>query len=302
MLIKPVTNEDLLQTENNFALPSGEQTDIFSDKNSVIIQSTGFISILNLRDFWVYRELFYFLALRDIKIRYKQTALGIIWILLQPLIATLIFAQIALHFGGGQDLNIPCPLFVFSGFTVWTFINAAITNSSNSLLNHSALITKVFFPRLIIPLSAVGATLLDLFIGLISLLLMMIIYDVFPSWKSLLALLLIVPILLSTLGLGILTAALNVKYRDVKYIMPFALQVIFFVTPVFYSLSVIPQKSVWIWRLNPFAGSLENLRAAFFDGRVDWYSFSLSFVVSIALLLLAVYVFHNMEDDFADVI
>ncbi|MGI8469872.1 MAG: ABC transporter permease [Pyrinomonadaceae bacterium] len=271
-------------------------------KDTISIESRHFISSLNLLNLWEYRELFYFLALRDIKIRYKQTLIGIAWVLLQPIITTVIFTTIAFKLGTGQDPKVPYPLFAFSGLMLWIFINSAISNCSNSLINHSGLITKVYFPRLIIPLSAVGATLVDLFFGFVSLLIAMLLYGVTPSWKNLLILPLMIPTLLLTLGLGILTAALNVKYRDVKYILPFILQVFFFISPIFYSLSIIPAESLWLWKLNPLTGLMENFRALLFNQNIDWSSLSISIVISLLLFLLSVFVFHRMEDDFADVI
>lgn len=286
------SGNNFLKSENNF----------LTNKETISIEARHFISSLNLKSLWEYRELFYFLALRDIKIRYKQTLLGIAWVLLQPIITTVIFTTIAFRLGTGQDLKVPYPLFAFSGLMLWIFINSAISNCSNSLINHSGLITKVYFPRLLIPLSAVGATIVDLFFGFVSLLVAMLIYGVMPTWKSLLILPLMIPTLLLTLGLGILTAALNVKYRDVKYILPFILQVFFFISPIFYALSIIPPESLWLWKLNPLTGLMENFRALLFNQNIDWYSLSVSIAISVALFLLSVFVFHRMEDDFADVI
>ncbi len=268
----------------------------------VLIESARFFSSLNLSLFWHYRELFFFLALRDIKIRYKQTLLGITWVLLQPIVTTVIFTTIAFRLGASQNLSVPYPLYAYSGLMMWIFINAAINNSSNSLINHSGLITKVYFPRLIIPLSAVGATLVDLFFGLISLFIAMLIYGVLPSGKNFLILPLLIPVILLTAGSGILTAALNVKYRDVKYILPFILQVFFFISPIFYSLSVVPEESLWLWKLNPMTGILETFRALLFDEAVDPLGLLISVIISLSIFFFAVYVFHRMEDDFADVI
>jgi lipopolysaccharide transport system permease protein len=271
-------------------------------KELTVIESGEFLSSIDLKGIWHYRELLYFLALRDIKIRYKQTLLGIAWVVFQPVITTLVFTAIFLRLGSVQDLSIPYPLFAFSGFTLWTFISSAIMNCSNSLLNHSSLITKVYFPRLVIPFSAVLATLVDLFFGFISLILAMAFYNVFPQWQILLLPILMIPVLLFALGIGIFTAAINVKYRDVKYILPFLIQLLFFISPIFYSLSMLPQDSVWLWYFNPVTGFLENFRAILFGLSLNWYSLIISAVFSFAVFLLSVFVFHRMEDDFADVI
>lgn len=271
-------------------------------ENSVVVEPTNFTSSLSLKSFWEYRELIYFLALRDIKIRYKQTLLGIAWVLLQPIITTVIFTAIFLRLGQVQNSEIPYSLFTFSGFTLWTFISAAILNSSNSLINHSVLITKVYFPRLVIPISAVGATLVDLALGLASLFVAMLIYRVSLTWQFLLLPVLIVPTLFLSLGFGIFTAALNVKYRDIKYILPFILQLFLFASPVFYSLSMLSEGTTWMWQFNPLTGILENFRALLFGQAFDWLSFSFSTVFSLVVFFLSVYVFHRMEDNFADVI
>lgn len=272
------------------------------NKSLVVIEPKHFISSLDLKSIWEYRELLYFLALRDVKIRYKQTLLGIAWVLLQPIVTTIIFTTIFLRLGTAESLPVPYPLFAFSGFILWTFINSAISNCSNSLVNHSNLITKVYFPRLVIPFSAALATLLDLVFGLCSLVVVMLIYRVVTSWEMLLVPLLIIPALILSLGIGIFTAALNVKYRDVKYILPFLIQIFFFISPVFYSLSMLPKESVALWQLNPLTGILENFRALLFGLPFDWFSFAVSCAVSLLIFFLAVYTFHRMEDDFADVI
>lgn len=307
MLTKYSTKEPVISKKDEqksaSPLPPDHSEPIPVEKEGVIIiEPTQFLSNLNFRTFWRYRELIYFLALRDIKIRYKQTLIGVAWVLLQPIITTLIFTTIFLRLGQSQSEDIPYPLFAFSGFTLWMFVNSAISNSSNSLINHSNLITKVYFPRLIIPVSAVGATLLDLFIGLCSLLVAMLIYGVRFHWEILFVFVLMIPVLTLSLGLGIILAALNVKYRDIKYILPFALQIFFFVSPVFYSLSILPPDALWLWKLNPMSGILENFRAALFGLSFDFYSLSISFGISLGIFFLAVYVFHHMEDSFADVI
>jgi lipopolysaccharide transport system permease protein len=291
------SSEDI---ENNSRTKEGNRERL--SKNSIVIEPTNFMSSLNPRAFWDYRELIYFLALRDLKIRYKQTFLGIAWVLLQPLLTTVIFTAIFLRIGGHEKSDIPYALVAFSGFSVWTFVNSAITNSSNSLINHSTLITKVYFPRLIIPVAAVAATLVDLVFGLAGLLVMILIYQIPLSWQIVFLPLLILPILFLSLGIGIITAAQNVKYRDVKYILPVALQLFLFASPVFYSLSMLSEGTTWMWQLNPLTGILENFRALIFRSAFDWSSFAYSALFSLILFLLAVYVFHRMEDDFADVI
>lgn len=292
----------MLDGNKKFISPNkiGEENQM--SENAIIIEPTHFISSLNVRTLWEYRELIYFLALRDIKIRYKQTLLGVAWVVLQPVITTAIFTAVFLRLGQIQDSAIPYSLFTFSGFTLWVFVNSAISSSSNSLLNHSVLVTKVFFPRLVIPISAVCATLLDLALGLMTLLVAILLYRVPLSWQMLLVPFVIIPTLFFSLGLGIILAALNVKYRDVKYILPFFLQLLLFASPVFYSLNMLSEGTTWMWQFNPLTGILENFRALLFGLPFDWFSFSISVVFSLVLFFLAVFTFHRMEDDFADVI
>jgi lipopolysaccharide transport system permease protein len=302
------TEEPMLSAQNKKSVvtaaphENNQNHSIDDSGDWIVIEPSQFLSSLSLKSFWEYRELFYFLALRDLKIRYKQTIIGVAWVLLQPIITTVIFTMIFLRFGQAINPEIPYPLFAFSGFTLWTFINAAILNSSFSLINHSNLITKVFFPRLIVPMSAVGATLLDFLLGFGALMIAMAIYGVGFRWEILLVFVLMIPVLALALGLGIFFAALNVKYRDVKYILPFGLQILFFSSPIFYSLDILPEDAVWVWKLNPITGILENYRALLFGQAMDFHSLSISVIISFSIFFLAVYVFHRMEDSFADVI
>ena len=257
---------------------------------------------LDWRSLWHYRELFYFLALRDIKIRYKQTFLGVAWVLLQPIATTLIFSVLFIRFGQTEAFGVAYPLFAFSGFVLWTFVNAAVTNASNCLINNTPLITKVYFPRLIVPLAAVAANLLDLAIGIVSLTAAMIFYRHVPTWKIIFAPLFVLLLLILVSGFGILLAALNVRFRDVKQLLPFALQLWLFISPVFYSLKLLPENLAWIWKINPLAGILENFRAALFGQEFDIYGIVVSTALTAVIFIFSIYVFRSMEDDFADVI
>lgn len=282
--------------------PESIKENTVSDSHRIVIKPTKSWFDIDWQSFWAYRELLYFLALRDVKVRYKQTFVGVAWVLLQPIATTLIFSVIFLRFGQNEINGIHYSLYAFSGFVLWTFINAAITNASNSLTNNTGLITKVYFPRLIVPTAAVAAGLLDLLIAVGSLALAMIFYGVKPSWTIIFAPLFILQMLILVFGGGILLAALNVRYRDVKQILPFALQLWLFVSPVFYSAQILPEKLVWIWRFNPLNGILQGFRSALFAQEFDFTSIVISIALTILVLLLGLYVFHRMEDDFADVI
>ncbi len=284
-----------------------ENLSIESDKLSdeyftVIIEPTGTWHNSNWAELWEHRELFYFLTLRDIKIRYKQTLLGVTWVLLQPTISTIVFSILFTNLGQSNPLNIPYPVFAFSGFTVWIFIAVAISSSSSSLISNPNLITKVYFPRLILPLSAVAANLVDLLLGLISLMIVMAIYGVTVSRTLIFAPLFLILCFTIATSLGILLSAINVRYRDVKYILPIVLQLWLFVTPVFYSLDMIPEETRWIWKLNPMTGALGGFRAALFGASFDSFEIAVSVVVAVILVILAIQIFYRMEDGFADVI
>jgi lipopolysaccharide transport system permease protein len=279
------------------------ESDKLSDEYfSVIIEPAGTWLNSNWAELWEHRELFYFLTLRDIKIRYKQTLLGITWVLLQPAISTLVFSILFTNLGQSNPLNVPYPVFAFSGFTVWIFIAVAISSSSSSLIGNPNLITKVYFPRLILPLSAVAANLLDLLLGLISLIIVMAIYGVTVSRTLIFAPLFLILCFIIATSLGILLSAINVRYRDVKYILPVILQLWLFVTPVFYSLDMIPEETRWIWKLNPMTGALGGFRAALFGASFDSFEIAVSVVVAVILVILALQIFYRMEDSFADVI
>jgi lipopolysaccharide transport system permease protein len=273
-----------------------------SQLERTIIEPPRLFSDLDLAGLWQHRELFYLLAVRDIKIRYKQAVLGVAWVVVQPLISTLIFTMIFRSLGIGAELSVPYPLFAFSGFVIWSFMNGAILNCSGCLINHRNLITFVYFPRLILPLAAAAATMVDLAFGLLSLAGVMLIYQRPPAWQTPLVVIPIAVAVMLTLGMIILSASLNVKYRDVKYVLPFILQILFFISPVFYSLSMIDQSSVWLWKLNPLTGILENFRAALFGLPIDWLSLLIAAVVAVVLFVGSMFVFQRMVDDFADVI
>lgn len=269
---------------------------------SVVIEPAGTWLASNWTEVWEHRELFYFLTLRDLKIRYKQTLLGLAWVLLQPTVSTLVFSVIFANLGQGGFLEVPYPAFAFSGFVIWTFMAMTISSGSASFIGNPNLITKVYFPRIILPLSSVASNLLDLTFGLISLIVVLAVYNVLPGGTIFLAPLFLVLCIVIAGSLGILLAAVNVRYRDVKYILPVALQLWLFVTPVFYSLEMIPEKSRWLWKLNPMTGAVNGFRSALFGQSFDPFEVAVSVGAAIILTILALQVFYRLEESFADVI
>lgn len=272
------------------------------DSTSVFIKPSSSLIDLDVKDLWTHRELLYFLTWRDVKVRYKQTAIGVLWVILQPVLTTAIFTVLFSSFERFNAGDIPYPLFALSGLLIWFFVNTSITNASNSLISDKNLVTKVYFPRLIVPLSAALAGLIDLGIGFLILVGLMIYYGAALSWQILLAPLFVLLAILMTLALGTLFSALNVRFRDVKFALPFALQIWLFVSPIFYPASILSEKWRFFLSFNPLTGILEGFRSAVFGKVFDWTAVGVSVAVTAVLMLIAVVVFKKMEDDFADLI
>lgn len=273
-----------------------------SDAGAIKIKPRGAWASLPLRDLWAYRELLYFLVWRDIKVRYKQTALGAAWAILQPVLTMAIFSVLFGKLAGIQSDNIPYPLFAFCGLLPWTFINTAINSSSNSLVNNTNLITKIYFPRLLIPIAAVGAGLVDLLLSSIVLVCIMFYFGVELHLEMLFAPLFLLLTLFLALGVGTLLSSLNVRFRDVKQLLPFGLQIWMFTSPVFYPSSLFPEKWRWVLAFNPLTGILEGLRASLFAKPFSVFAIALSIALTILLLFVGLLVFQKMEDHFADYI
>lgn len=258
---------------------------------------------IELRDLWAYRELLYFLTWRDLKVRYKQTALGIAWAIIQPLFTMIIFTLFFGRLAGVPSDGVPYPVFVYAGLLVWTFFANAVSSSGNSLVGNANLLTKVYFPRMIIPGAAVGAGLVDFAIAFVILIGMMVYYGVSLTWSVMLLPPLVLITTLLALGIGMWMSALNVKYRDIRYALPFLIQLWMFVSPVIYPASFVPQKYRWLLALNPLTGIIEGFRAAVFGQKaVDWMLLGISAATTLALLVYAAYTFRKMERNFADII
>ena len=299
-----LTTGNSLQVENPPTLPQLNTDHALPKTPLVVIEPSNSWVALNLRDLWAYRELLYFLTWRDIKVRYKQTLLGVAWAIMQPLFTMLVFT---LFFGrlAGMDTRsegMPYPLFAFAGLLPWTFFANAITNSGNSLVGSANLITKVYFPRMIIPGAAVAAGLVDLAIGFVLLFALMIYYQVTLTWTLLM---LPVTVLLTTLlavGVGMWLSALNVKYRDIRFALPFVIQLWLFVSPVIFPSSILPEKWRWVMALNPLTGIIEGYRSSIFGRPINWTTLGFSAVITLVVLIYASYYFRRMEKSFADIV
>lgn len=258
---------------------------------------------LDLRSLWRYRELLFFLAWRDIKVRYKQTALGAAWAVLQPLLTMLLFSIIFGTLAGLPSEDVPYPVFTYTALIPWQLFSYALTQSSTSLVADQNLITKVYFPRLVIPLSSVLAGLLDFAIAFVVLIGMMAFYGVPLSWRLLAVPPLVLFALLTAVAVGLWLSALNVKYRDVRYTLPFLSQFWLYATPIAYSSTLIPEKWRLLYSLNPMTGVVEGFRWALL-GKTNFVGpmIAVSAIVVLVLLVGGLIYFRKMEDEFADVV
>ncbi len=268
----------------------------------VVIQPTRNWRLVSLRDLWAYRELLFFLTWRDVKVRYKQTALGAAWAILQPLFMMIIFTIFFGRLAGLDSAGIPYPLFALAGLVPWTFFSNAITASGNSLVGSANLISKVYFPRLIVPAAAMLAGLVDFALAFLLFCVMMVYYGVAPTVHVLFLPVLIVMTALFALGVGTWMSALNVKYRDVRFALPFLIQLWLFVSSVILPSSALPQKYRWLLMLNPMSGIIEGYRSALFGLPFDWPAIATAAVITIAVLAYAIYSFARVERSFADII
>ena len=257
---------------------------------------------LNLSELWYYRELLYFLTLRDIKVRYKQTLMGLAWVIIQPLTTMLIFTLVFNRFVRFDAGPLPYPLFALSGLLLWLFFANAVTNSTHSLVSNANLITKVYFPRMFIPAASVGAGLVDLAVAFLLLIVLVFYYGVTLTSNLLLLPLFILMMTLLALGVGLLSAALTVKYRDLRHALPFIIQLWMFASPVIYPAHIVPEGWKWLLTINPVAGIIEGFRASLAGGAFKWMHLAISAVITLLLLVCSVYVFRRFEDTFADVV
>jgi len=273
------------------------------ESHTTIIKPKKLFSFGDLKEVWDYRELLYFFTWRDLKVRYKQTAIGILWAVFQPFITMVVFT---IFFGGLLNIpsdGVPYPIFVYTGLLFWQFFSTALSDTSNVLITNQAIITKVYFPRLLLPLSSVMTKFIDFAIASIILVGMMIYYGYTPNLIGLL----IIPLLLlitfmASVGLGLFLASINVKYRDVRYALPFFIQILMFVTPVIYPAGIAGKYS-WILALNPMMGVIQSARAALLGTTVlNWTLVCISLVATFLLMIIGIYTFKKTERYFADII
>lgn len=281
-----------------------EKNEVFTEgtREVVFTPSHGWLQ-LNLRELWEYRELLYFLVWRDIKVRYKQTVLGVAWAVLQPLLTMIVFTVFFGVLGRMGSGGLPYPVFFYAALLPWSYFASSLRRSSDSLIGSASLISKVYFPRLILPLSSVLSSLVDFGFAFVVLLGLMLFYRLVPTSKTLLLPVFLLLAMATALGAGLWLSALNVRYRDFKFVVPFMIQTWFFVTPVIYPSSLVPAPWDAVYGLNPMVGVVEGFRTALLGtatstGPIIWVSWAVSAVI----LVSGAYYFRRMEKTFADVV
>lgn len=256
-----------------------------------------------IREIWNYRELFYFFVWRDIKVRYKQTILGALWAIIQPFFTMIVFTIFFGKFAKMPSEGVPYPVFSYTALVPWTYFSTAVGYSGNSLVGNSDLLTKVYFPRFAIPASAALSGIIDFFIASVILFGIMIFYNIPISFNLLLWPVLVIPMFLLALGLGMIFSSMNVKYRDIKYAIPFLIQIWMFVTPIIYPISLLPEKYRVLAAMNPMTGIIEAFRFTVIPGKVlDGWLLLFSMGTSIVVFIIGLFYFRKTEKEFADVV
>jgi homopolymeric O-antigen transport system permease protein len=269
---------------------------------TIIEPSRGWLS-LNLREIWAYHELLYFLIWRDVKVRYKQTAIGAIWVILQPLLTMVVFTLVFNRIANISSDGLPYPIFAYAALLPWNLFAGALNRSGTSLVGQSNLISKVYFPRLIIPFSATVSGVVDFAIAFVILIAMMVWYGVAPNWGVLALPLFILLALTAAFSVGLWLSALNVRYRDAGYALPFLIQLWLFASPVAYPTSLVPEQWQFLYNLNPMAGVIEGFRWALLGkAQPDFGVIAVSAAAVIAVLLGGLVYFKRTERTFADVV
>jgi lipopolysaccharide transport system permease protein len=276
--------------------------DYFGHEHVTVIEAQTGWRALDFKELWAYRELLWMLTVRDVKVRYKQTVLGFAWAIIQPVMMMIVFS---IFFGKLAQMpsdGFPYPIFVYAALLPWSFFQTAITTSANSVVGSSNLVSKVYFPRLIIPISSIGSSLVDFLVAAGVLMLLMIYYQVGWSINLLGVPVLILGVMFASLGVGTFLAALNVAYRDFRYVIPFLVQLWMFATPVVYPSSLVPEQWQWVLYLNPMAGIIDGFRSAFLGSKFDFGALAISHVTAALFFVIGIAYFEKVERRFADII
>ena len=277
-----------------------DSSDILSE---IVIEPKSGWAALNLIELWRHRELAYYLAWRDIKVRYKQTVLGAGWAVLQPLMSMLVFTIFFGRLGRMEEqTTIPYPIFVYVSLLPWQFFSYCVSQCSQSMISSANLISKVYFPRLLVPLATVGVGIVDFAVASCLLVALMIRYQIALTLSFSLLPFMCIALLVASMGIGILLSALNVAYRDLRYVVPFVIQLWMFASPVAYSIDIIPVQWRLVYSLNPMAGIISGFRSSLLGEPMHWDCFLVSLSTSIVSLLLGAFYFRRVERRFADIV
>lgn len=270
----------------------------------IIIKPKKGLANLDFKELWSYRELFYFFAWRDIKLRYKQTILGIAWAILQPFVTMVVFTVIFGKLANMPSDDIPYPIFVYAGLLFWTAFATSLNSASQSMLRNAMIIQKIYLPRVVLPAASIVVAFIDFLFASLIFAGIIVYYGFVPHFQGLLFLpLLLLITIFASLGLGWFLAAINVKYRDIHYALPFFIQLLIFVTPVIYPVSIVPKAYHWILALNPMTGVIETFKAVFLGTvSINWITLGISALASIIFLVLGLLYFLKTEKVFADII
>ena len=283
-------------------MSKSSSSSIFSHDHETVIRPQSHWQSINIAELWAYRDLWVAMVLRDIRIRYKQTVLGVGWAVIQPVVTMIIFSLIFGKLAKIPSDGMPYPIFVFSGLLAWNLFSASITSAGNSMIGAANLVTKVYFPRLLVPLSAMGVACVDFLVASLVLIVMMFGFGIAVSWQIVLLPFLVVGLLLTAFGIGAWLAAITVTYRDFRFIIPFMVQIWMYVTPVVYPLSFLPERWQWLMYLNPINGWIVGIRSVFLGTPITWIAIVFSFLWMVALLFIGLRYFTKTERWFADVI
>lgn len=290
------------QTPTAATVSADDSASVSGHQHVTVIEPARGWRMLDWRELWAYRELLWVLTMRDIKVRYKQTVLGAGWAIIRPVLTMVIFSVVFGQLAKMPSDGYPYPVFVYAALLPWTFFAGAIGTSGQSLVGSANLVSKVYFPRLIIPLSSVGAGLVDLAISTCVLLLMMLWYGVGWSLNLLAVPVLLAAVVFTALGVGTLLSALTVAYRDFTHLTPFMVQIWMYVTPVIFPISIVPERWQWLLYVNPMTGLVEGFRSAFLNKPFDLPGLAVSFAVAVAVFAIGVTYFEKVERRFADII
>lgn len=269
--------------------------------NVKIIQASSGWKMVDFKEIWRYKDLLYFLTLRGIKARYAQSILGVSWAIIQPLFTTIVFTLVFGRLAKVDSDGMPYMLFSYLALWPWNYFSGTLTESANSLIQNANMITKVYFPRMVLPLSAILSKLLDFLIAFVVVIGLLIYFGVTPGWGLLILPLLILQLLLTSLGIGMFLSALAVKYRDVKHALSFIVQLLLYAAPVVYSTNAVPEKYIPFYILNPMVGVIEGFRAAFLNRPIPWEWIWPGSILAVIFFVFGMMYFRRMERIFADV-